>query len=262
MKKVFSIFAFLLAAVAAFAIVPHAESFLTFAVLPAVIDTSNARAAYERVLDLASKKNWIVAPGDIRVEQTITNTTGTYNFEVRDTILQGQNKVLQKGVQDNDLFIAFKQCIYMDNRADASTSSNVILNSYPSYATFNSVTTTFSHLYTFYNGIFSVQVGSTQFINQYSSSHFLTTPRTQKSSATNADQFSLEETLKDLGAYSIFSGKADNQVQLNIKPVASFGVAATSGANVLTYWAKGFVVRNGANAFEDFRKALEPFSGK
>lgn len=266
MKKVFSVFAFLLAIVAAFAAIPtetfnHALSgAVSFALVPAIIDTSNARSAYERVLALASKWDFIVAPGDIRSEQTITNTTGTYQFEVRDTILQGQNKVLQKGVQDNDLFVCFKQAIFMDNRADASTSSNVVLNSYPSYATFNSVTTTFSHLWTFYNGLFSIQVGSTQFINQYSSAGFLTVPRTQKSLATNADQFSLDEGLKDLGSYSIFSGKADNTIKLDIKPVASFGAAASSGANVLTFWARGFVVRNGANAFEDFRSVLAPKS--
>ena len=262
MKKILSVFALLFAIATAFAIAPHESlTVLTsFAALPAVIDTSNSRAAYERVLALASKWNYIVAPGDIRSEQTISNTSGTYQFEVRDTILQGQNKVLQKGVQDNDLFVCFKQAIFMDNRADANTSSNVVLNSYPSYATFNAVTTTFSHLWSFYNGLFTTQVGSTQFINQYSSAGFLTVPRTQKTAATNADEFLLDTALKDLGTYSIFSGKSDNIVKLDIKPVASFGAAASSGANVLTFWARGFVIRNGANQFEDFRQVLAPLS--
>lgn len=270
MKKVLSIIAILLTAVVgAFAsyhvpdlfnhLTEHASK-LTLAAPIALLDGSQARIAYERVIQLATTKGFIVAPGDIRSERLITNSDTTYSFDVRETTLQGTlaTRPLQKGVLDNDLFIAFRMGIFIDHRV--ALQSDVILQTYPNASHFVASTAAYDDLWAFYNGNFSVQVGATEFINQYNSNNFAWVPQTQKSLATNETEYDLFQATKDLGTYSVFSGKADNKVQLNIKTFSGFAAAPASGENVLTFWAKGFIVRNGANTFEDFRKALVPNS--
>jgi len=231
---------------------------MTLAAMPLMLDSSKARIAYERVIELATTKGFIVAPGDIRSEQLISNTVTTYQFDVRDTTLQGTiaTRPLQKGVLDNDLFIAFRQGILIDHRT--ALQSDVILQTYPNAAHFSASTAAYDDLWAIYNGQFSVQVGATTFIQQFNSNNFATVPQTQKSLATNESQYDLFDATKDLGTYSIFSGKGDNTVQLNIKTFAGYAAAPSTGENVVTFWAKGFIVRNGANKFEDFRKILNP----
>jgi hypothetical protein len=269
MKKFLSVFILVTAAIASAFAATHIPDFfehaktvgLSLAAMPLLLDGSQARIAYERVVQLASTNNFIVSPGHIRSEKLVTNSDTTYSFDVRDTTMQGtiSTRPLQKGVLDNDLFIAFRQGIFIDHRT--ALQSDVILQTYPNSAHFVASTAAYDDLWAIYNGLLSVQVGSTEFINQFQTNAFATVPDTQKSLAANESGYDLFKACKDLGTYSIYSGKGDNKVQLNIKTFSGYAAAPASGENVITYMAYGFIVRNGANAFEDFRKALNPKSG-
>lgn len=221
-------------------------SFIAFAPL---IDSQNYREFYAAVRNLGLRHGIVAAPGHIISEQQITSGTTQYSFATRQTSIDGSTSTfpLQKGVKDNDLFVAYKIGILLDNRA-ATTSNNPDRQSYASYAVFNAVTNTYADLRAFYSGFLNYKVGVTQFLDQFSTADFEKVPMTQKTSATNENEWSLDWALTDIGARPIFSGKADNDVQLQlISNGGSFNPSASSGVNVVAFFAKGVVLKNGAN---------------
>jgi hypothetical protein len=74
----------------------------------------------------------------------------------------------------------------------------------------------------------------------------MTIPAAQQSSTSDNTEFDLAAALKVIGPFPIFSGKADNKVVVNINTNGITDVAGDA-QTVLTFWAKGVVINNGAN---------------
>lgn len=262
MKKLFSVLCLLAATVIAYAkpdllshfnfLVENSAAVFTAAVFPLGVSAEAYRKFYKEIASAASTQGFIAAPGDLRSETLISNTTSLYQFPIRDTTMNKTTFPASQGVQDNDLFISYALGLFWDTRTAGQ--SDIELQSYPNNTVAVAGGITPKELFVFYNGQLSVQVGSTEFIKQLNSNTFLTQPRTQQTSATNHSEFDLAAMLKNVGAFPIFSGKADNKVTLAINTAGVTDVVGT-GQAVLTFWAKGIVINNGAND-ENLRVAV------
>lgn len=222
---------------------------LTFISFAPLIDASGYRQFYSAVRNLGLPDGVIASPAEIISEQTISSGTTLYSFPIKQQSIDGTISTfpLQLGVKDNDLFIAWRLGIFIDNRS-ASISPNVVRQTYVSYSVFNGVTNTLADLKSFFNGKLSLKTGSTVFVDQLSTQEFYKVPQTQKTSAQNENESSLDWMLTDIGARPIFSGKADQDVSLSLVGVASFNPSASSGVNVVSFVAKGVLLKNGANS--------------
>lgn len=247
---------------------------LTIAATPLVImDNKNQRAALERVTRIVSKavaiaakakediSGYIITPSYIRSEYTILNGQTQYQFEVRDLALQSGTppRPLVRGIKDNDLGFVYSVGLFIDYRKIGNT--NVFLQSYPNSSVFTASGATVADLQIFYNGELNIKVGSTVFLDNYSTYNFYDVQQTQQSSATNYSQFNLEDAQKTFDPYVLVSGKADNQFQLNLKnyQVATAPVVASSTSlfeNVVTLYMSMIVVKNGANAITYYQEAM------
>lgn len=233
---------------------------------PALVtmDDSRMRAALTRVTNLVStvtgitKNAYIITPGYINSEIAITNSSTTYQFEVRDLALQSGSapRPLVRGVKDNDLAFVYQIGLFVDSRTINNT--NVYPLAYVNNTVFSGSGNTPSHVQVFYNAEFSAQVGQTVFVDNYSTRNFNFQPRTQQSTGTNLSDWNIEGASKAFDPYLIVSGKADNKLVVNIKTFAGYAAAATTGGveNVLSLYMSTIIVRNGANDINTFMTAL------
>jgi len=220
-------------------------SFIAFAPL---IDAPGFREFYSAVRNMGLPAGVIASPAEIISEQTISSGKTQYNFPVKQQSIDGTISTfpLQLGVKDNDLFIAWRLGLLLSNRS-ATTDSNVLYQTYVSNSVFGSVTNDVADLKSFYNGKLQLKTGSTVFVDQLSTQEFYKVPETQKTGSTNENEFILDWALTDIGARPIFSGKADQDVQVSIVGSSAFDPSASSGVNVITFFAKGVLLKNGAN---------------
>lgn len=269
MKKYLSFLFFGLAAITTAIFAAHGtlfhsnESFLSMAlVMPGVTDITRARAAYDRVKNIARMLqkfgygNLIVNEDFFRSEVVLSTAT-QYSFTTWQKTMDSDRSSfpLQQGVSDKDLFIGISAGLFIDNRASAS--AQVKLQSYPSYSVFNTNTSNLNSLYAIYNGIITLTVDRTVYIPRISTSDFLKVPQTQKSGSTNENQFSIEDSLNTFDPYFMFSGQNTNQLLLNVYNTdATFNPSGTNSTqNVATFYAKGLTIQSGAafiDAFADF----------
>lgn len=263
MKKLFSVLFFVVAAFGAIALGAVASSYpelsalipsndtvngiITASVFPLAVEAAGLRKFYKEInAAVANIPNggFLAAPGDLRSEVQVTNTLSTYSFNIRDIQMNKTAFPASVGVQDNDLFVSYGLGLFWDSRT--ATYTNIQLQSYPNPTAAVAGGITTAQLYTFYNGLLNIQVGSTEFIKQLSTNTFMTIPAAQQSSTSDNSEFDLAAALKVIGPFPIFSGKADNKVVLNINTNGISDVAGDA-QTVLTFWAKGVVINNGAN---------------
>jgi len=265
MKKLFFFSVAILATVVAFASgvvdLTHLTTGLSFAAMvPTTIDTERSRVVFDRVSALLGE-GFIVQPAYIRSEQVITNTKNSYQFETRSDLLSQQNRPLNKGVDNNDLFFAAAWGLFIDNRVTTSK-SEVTLQTYPNSIAFAAATTgcSYNQLEIFYNSSIQFQVGSTVFYEAYDTQRFRKVPQTQQTAATiasaaagNYSQTTLADGLTDIAPYVVLSGSAQNKIILSIPSLpdsADMAVSAATqatGENVLTLYFNGFTIKNGAD---------------
>lgn len=223
---------------------------------PTALTAEQYRMFYKKLKLVCEDAGFIVAPGDLRSEVAISNTQSSYQFPMRDITMNKTTFPLSQGVKDNDLFISAGLGMFWDSRTAGQ--AIVKLQSYPNPAAAVAAGITTNQLYAFYNGQLSVQVGSTQFIQQLSSQTFLTIPPAQQSNVSTDDtQWDLAAAIKHIGAYPIFSGKDDDKVILNIPTLSGVSDVVGDGQAVLTLWSKGVVVNNGANQPQLYKAILE-----
>lgn len=221
-------------------------SFIAFAPL---IASQNFREFFAAVRNMGLPEGVIASPAEIISENTITAGKTLYSFPVKQQSLAGTitNFPLQLGVKDNDLFIAWRIGVLLSNRASTSD-SNVKYQTYVSNAVFGANTADVNDLQSFYNGVLQLKTGSTVFVDQFSTQNFLKVPQTQKTGSTNENEYSLDYALTDIGGRPIFSGKADQDVQVSVTGSSSFDPSGSGGTvNVITFLAKGVLLKNGAN---------------
>lgn len=224
-----------------------------------IIDTDRSRAAYNRCKNTAQQVNAtfggniIVNLGYVHSENVITDQDSEYEFTLDQKTLQvnAGTRPLQRGVRDNDIFIAIGARLLIDNRTAGE--SDVIPQTYPNVFHFTTGVNTgnATHLYSFYNGEWSLQVGSTVYIPNAPTREFMLTPDAQKSSINNETAFDGNRYVS-LDPYPVFSGKSDNKLKVKIDTFSGFAAAALTGENVLTFEFIGFTAQNAAGYMDFF----------
>ena len=231
--------------------------------LPLTIDDEYDRAAYDRIKFLFQGiDGFLVQPAYIRSEQVITNTKNSYQFETRSDLLLQQNRPLNKGVDNNDLFFATSWGLFLDNRVTTSK-AQVTLQTYPNSIVFAAATTgcTYAQLEIFYNSQIQFQVGSTVFYEAYDTQRFRKVPQTQQTLATsgaggNWSESQLRSNLVKVAPFVVLSGAAQNKIILTVPALPDTTDVAVdtntqpTGENVLTLYFTGFTIKNGADKKE------------
>lgn len=239
---------------------PHGIAFDASNVLPGLglaftpvfyMDPSRARAAYELIKNVIGKINTmtdaqiIVSESFLNSEQVIQNNKSVYDFKILQQDMP-DDRPLNRGVQDNDVFIAFGGRLLIDHRVIGNT--NVIPLTYPNQFTFTAANTgAVADLYSLYNGQISYQVGSTVFQSGESSRFMLDIPRTQKSGVLNESEYH-GISLKNFDPYLVMSGKATNKLKLEIGLYAGWAGASIvdTEENVMSMFFDGVTLENGA----------------
>lgn len=224
----------------------------------AFIDATRARAAFERIQDVAAKLNTVFG-ADLIVnqdyflsEQEIDNNTSTYTFQTWQKVIDTNiaQFPLQKGVNDNDAFVGIAGQLTIDNRV--SGQSNVVPQTYVNVNHFTAANTGDAQdLWSFYNATWSLQIGRTVFIPGMSTRDFMYVPETQQSLATNLSEYTGSK-LFEFDPYPVLSGRADNKLQLEVPLYAGWAGAALTGQNIVGFRMNGVTIQNGAGFVKFF----------
>lgn len=216
-----------------------------------VYDNGRNRFAFTWIKDVISKINTIFPEARILVnfdylnsEQLIQNGTNSYSFPLYEKSMQNTMALfpLQKGVKDNNIFIATGARMFIDHRV--SGTGNVYLQTYPSSAVFLAVTGAYKDLQAFFNGKWTFTIDTTNYITGESTRKFEIIPVTQKTTADNENEMDYNK-FKPFDPYLTLSGRADNEITLQIVAPAGWAGAATEGQNVVSFMLDGFTLQNG-----------------
>lgn len=205
------------------------------------------RAAYEFLLE--KYKGQVVRQDFVRLENRIVNNKTQYEFDPRQVSLKDNSfRVNQKGIDDNNIFVATELLIAIDCRKIAEQSA-AVLQTYPNPTAFAPSNITVGHLEAFYNGTHTLQVGQDVWVDNQTNRIFRSVPITQES-ATLLAQSNNEDDFKSINPFAILSGKAKNTLTVSINTFAGFDVEANveSGTllheNVVTLELRGYTIVN------------------
>lgn len=239
------------------------EGICTAMMVPVLfVDTTRQRAAYQRMSLIASKLNLrfntsiIVNEDYFLSEKRIGNNISTYKFETWEKVMQTQTDYpLQNGVKDNDLFIGTGLRMYIDYRKIGY--SNVVPQTYPNAQHFAASGATVADLWSVYNGQIMFQVGRTVYIPNLNTRRLLNIPQTQQTLAGNNSELNGSDYIP-LDPYPVFSGRADNTLQLALDLYTGWAGAATTKdyENVISIEMEGLTVQNGADYADYFNGAM------
>jgi hypothetical protein len=219
----------------------------------AVVDTTRGRFTYERLVEITSKINMvkgariIISADYLLSEQLITNGSTLYEFNLYEKSMQNTQAdwPLQKGVRDNNVFICNKASLLLSNRLPGA--SNVYYQRYPSSAEFNAVTGAYRDLMSFYTGQWFFQIDTTIYVNGETTQQFLDIPVTQKTLATNENQYSGDAGVL-IDPWPAMSGRSDNKLSIQLKQGTGLNVAALAPSgtqNVVSFYLRGYTLQNG-----------------
>ena len=198
----------------------------------------------------------------VRLEQRISNQKSLYQFDPRQAMLQDTNfRTNQKGVADNDVFVALSIGLFIDQRLIAKQST-AILQTYPNANAFNAGGGLPEDLEVFYNGQLTFKVGATNYIINDTTRKYRAVPETQQlATVTLFSETDNEAGFVQIEPTVIFSGKQDSKINLNFNYFTGIDVAASDEEglyeNVLTVETRGFTVYNAADGFLQKLAALQ-----
>lgn len=243
----------------------------------AAIDNTRSRAAYERIQNIcgqliskfpqSSAKDIIIASDYILSEQVIANEKSNYTFDLWNKTLIGQTnprRPLQKGVVDNDLFLAIGARLLIDSRVQGQ--SNVKVQTFPVDAAFAPSGATTDDLWSIYNAQWSLQVDSVVYVSKEATRKFLFVP-----SFNLADSIGVitepVNTLDgtrylELDPYPIISGRLDNNLTLQIPLYNGWNGEAdteeyTTLENVITFEFTGYTIKNAYRFIQFFNGTMD-----
>lgn len=205
------------------------------------------RAAYEYLLE--KYKGQVVRQDFVRLENRIVNNQSQYVFDPRQVSLKDNSfRVNQKGIDDNNVFVATELVLSLDCRK-ISEQSAAVLQTFPNPTAFAPSNITVEHLEAFYNGTHTLQVGQDIWIDNQTNRVFRTVPITQETSTLLA-QSNNEDDFKSINPFAVLSGKAKNTFTVSINTFVGFDVEANveTGTleyeNVLTVELRGYTIVN------------------
>ena len=184
-----------------------------------------------------------IAPGYLRVEQTLSNSTGTYNFNVKVT---GNELATERKLDQNDVFVCTHIGFYLLNYV-AATVGKQPLQSYANNTAFGATCT--PELDGWYNGSMAIKINQTVSPEALPLNLFRYVPTTQQSAATNLAEASAITTSSFLGGLIYFRGNQSINVTTTSPTWAGIVWGTpTAGAVNLVFHPYGFLIKGAAAA--------------
>lgn len=192
----------------------------------------------------------IATPSFLRVEETLSDTTAKYNFNIVNN--QGTIQGPEVKLNQNDVFIVthigmyFVQYPAIDGVIQKWTG---ILQTYPNDTELTGPTNP-RDLNAYYNGTWSISVGRVKFFDKFPAHLQFKVPQTQQTTSVNYSQFEYTDGAPSIDPMAILSGAATNTIELNI-PVGPTALQVqdqgTTSVTKVVFMPYGFLVNNAAN---------------
>lgn len=187
------------------------------------------------------------APSYLRVETTLQNSRSNYLFDVKKN---GNESATEVKLDRNDLFVITDLAFYIIAQ-DSTKVGREILETYNNETSFPAVVGPPAFdpkdLEAVYNGKFSLKLGTIVNIEGMSMQHFKHVPQTQRSAATNRNQYSQRDASYALGSLIYLRGTNDITVSVDIPTYAGIALQAQA-ANVnhkLVFHPYGYLIKGG-----------------
>jgi hypothetical protein len=146
-----------------------------------------------------------ITPTSIRLEQALVNNSGTYTFN---PVASQRFNRPQKGVALTDHFVAHSLGLYILIEDPAKPGSGD-LRTYPVNEGQEAI----------YNGVTSIKIGNTTFVDEMDNRRFRTVPEAQgfiDASTREYDQSEYESGLCQLPEFVIFKGDQSNEIKVEL----------------------------------------------
>jgi hypothetical protein len=186
----------------------------------------------------------VPSPGFLRVEKTLTNSNGSYKFDIKDTSGYSASEVK---LDRNDLFVITDLAIYLLKEDTTKVGANC-LQTFPNELEFVAAAGfTPAHLETIYNGKFSLKIASRVNIEAMSMQQFRKVPQTQQT-ATVKNQYSVEEAVYSLPSLLFIKGTMDVEPKVDFNTFDGMQIQAVAANtnNKLVFHPYGFLIKSGA----------------
>jgi len=188
----------------------------------------------------------IIAPGKLRLEQTLTNSSNIIIMPVlEDSIAPLKTEVR---LNKNDLFFMVGMGLFIV-REETGKEGRAVLQTYPNENTFP-VVAGFkpTDLEVIYNGRLSMKVGAVEYISILDTNRFRFVPETQQSAATNKDEFSEDNNFAELPTHYKLRGTDQTEISIVLPTFNGIEIeSVTAGfTHRLVLIPKGFIIKNGA----------------
>lgn len=208
----------------------------------AMFSTDRHRAIFK---SLSKKYNTAPSPSYLRVEQTLSNSKGTYQFDVKKL---GSEVATEVKLDRNDLFVCTDMMFYLLDEVTAEIGVSP-LQTYPNQTEFASATSfTPTDLLAIYSGYYTLKIGKTVNIENLSMQHFLYIPQTQQSASTNYSQYNVGDVVYPLGSLMFLNGTADIKNEVTFPTFSGIQIAAVASGhlNKLVFHPYGYLLKGKA----------------
>lgn len=205
---------------------------------------SYERSIYENLVKQYGEKKSIQF-SNLRIEKELTNSNGTYEFNLRDLNTLQAN---ERGLSTNDLFVATRIGMFLI-REDSDRLGVAILQSYPNVIAFpDGSGFTLADMETIYNGGLEIKTNVTvnaEFIPGYM---FRTVPVSQETSTIKHSQFDINDMTYQLPTLYKFFGNKTVNIRYNFPSLSSMQIAAVASGykHKLVFMPFGFLIKDGA----------------
>lgn len=248
----------------------------TLAMVVSAVDSTRARAAYERIQNIAGQligkfpksaaTSFVIQQDTLITEQPIANNSSNYTFPLSNKTLTGLNnprRPLCKGVIDNDLFMAIGVRMMIDSRIEGQ--SNVKYQTFPNEAAFGGSGATVDDLWSLFNAQLTLQVDQVTYMNKLSTNLFTNVPPfnlidsagliTEPVNTVDGKRF------VELDPYPLISGRLDNVLTMAVSLYNGWNGAAdqevyTNVENVISLEFIGFTIKNAYRFIQFFNGTM------
>jgi hypothetical protein len=209
-----------------------------------------APVAYERnmfkaVGEWAKKQgiNVTPEPSYLRVEKTLVNGQGTYDFNLK---VESGVIATERKLDRNDVFCVTHLGFYLAKQATAKIGKEV-LQTYPNTQVFTSASAyDLTDLGAIYNGYMWIKTEQTVNAEAIPMIKFLHIPQTQKSATGNYSQFKTEEHAFYMGNVLFFKGKSSIEIKVQFPTWSGITLqtAETGFVTKLVLMPYGFLLKS------------------
>lgn len=180
----------------------------------------------------------------LRVENTLSNSTSLYSFDIKKTSSTGAS---EQKLDRNDLFVVTRIGMYLLQDVSAEPGYGV-LQTYPNANGFTAGTGfNVRDLEAIYNGFLTVKIGQTTNIEKLPAAAFRFVPQTRGDSTVTYQQMNAMEYSHMPAELLYLDGGDDITIELRHPTWSGIQVAAVASGvtNKVVFMPFGFLIRNG-----------------